>query len=131
MLKRRISLKLSDILVAFNVNDCQEGQAVIIFESIVYGRNTSYILNCQLCDADEIKQVVMEAPSGNCLVFILLVTIMVWTGVTYWPSTEPSIKKHVHPVEDIGISPWPVDVVEFGADAYAHRKQLYIKQLYN
>ena len=29
--------------------------------------------------------------------------------VTYWPSTEPSIKKQVHPVEDIGISPWPVD----------------------
>ena len=23
----------------------------------------------------------------------------------------------MHPVEDIGISPWPVDVVEFGADA--------------
>ena len=32
---------------------------------------------------------------------------------------------------DIGISPWPMDVVEFGADAYAHRKQVYIKQLYN
>ena len=31
----------------------------------------------------------------------------------------------MHPVEDIGISPWPVDVVEFGADAYTHRKQLY------
>ena len=49
--------------------------------------------------------------------------------VTYWPSAEPSIKKQVHPVEDIGISPWPVDVVEFGADAYANRKQ--VKQLYN
>ena len=58
------------------------------------------------------------------------------------PSTEPSIKrctcvnkrkkaKQVHPVEDIGISPWPVDVVEFGADAYAHRKQVGVKQLYN
>ena len=51
--------------------------------------------------------------------------------VTYWPSTESSIKKQVHPVEDIGISPWPVDVVEFGADAYAHRKQVGVKQLYN
>ena len=30
-------------------------------------------------------------------------------NVTYWPSTEPSIKKQVHLVEDIGISPWPVD----------------------
>ena len=39
--------------------------------------------------------------------------------------------KQVHPVEDIGISPWPVDVVEFGADAYAHRKQVCIRQLYN
>ena len=30
-------------------------------------------------------------------------------NVTYWPSTQPSIKKQVHPVEDIGVSPWPVD----------------------
>ena len=63
-------------------------------------------------------------------------------NVKYWPSTEPSIKrctcvnkrkkaKQVHPVEDIGISAWPVDVVEFGADAYAHRKQVGVKQLYN
>ena len=35
------------------------------------------------------------------------------------------------PVEDIGILPWPVDVVEFGADAYAHRKQVDVKQKYN
>ena len=35
--------------------------------------------------------------------------------VTYWPSTEMSIKKHVHPVEDIRVSPWPV--AEFGAIA--------------
>ena len=39
--------------------------------------------------------------------------------------------KQVHPFEDIGISPWPVDVVEFGADAYADRKQVDVKQLYN
>ena len=59
--------------------------------------------------------------------------------VAYWPSTEPSIKrctcvnkrkKQVHPVEDVGISPWPLDVVEFGADAYTHRKQADDKQLY-
>ena len=57
---------------------------------------------------------------------------------TYWPSTEQSIKrctfvtaKQVHPVEDIGISPWPVDVVEFGADAYGHWKQVDVRQLYN
>ena len=37
----------------------------------------------------------------------------------------------VHPVEDVGISPWPVDVVEFGADTYAHRKQVGVKLLYN
>ena len=37
----------------------------------------------------------------------------------------------MHPVKDIGISPWPVDVVEFGADAYAHRKQVNVRQLYN
>ena len=37
----------------------------------------------------------------------------------------------MHPVKDIGISPWPVDVVEFGADAYAHRKQVDVKKLYN
>ena len=59
-------------------------------------------------------------------------------SVAYWPSTEPSIKrytyvtaKQVHPGEDIGILPWPVDVVEFGADAYAHRKQMDFRQLYN
>ena len=39
--------------------------------------------------------------------------------------------KQVHPVEDIGISPWPVDVVEFGADAYAHWKQVDVRQLYS
>ena len=39
--------------------------------------------------------------------------------------------KQVDPVEGIGISPWPVDVVGFGADAYAHRKQVDVKQLYN
>ena len=39
--------------------------------------------------------------------------------------------KQVHQVEDIGISPWPVDLVEFGADAYAHRKHVSVKQLYN
>ena len=37
----------------------------------------------------------------------------------------------MHPVEDIGISLWPLDVVEFGADAYAHKKQVGVKQLYN
>ena len=37
----------------------------------------------------------------------------------------------MHPVENIRISPWPVDVVEFGDDAYAHRKQVYVRQLYN
>ena len=31
----------------------------------------------------------------------------------------------------MGISPWPVDVVEFGADLYAHRKKVNVKQLYN
>ena len=40
-------------------------------------------------------------------------------------------KKQVHLVEDVGISPSPVDVIEFGADAYAHRKQVDDKQLYN
>ena len=39
--------------------------------------------------------------------------------------------RQVPPVDDIGISPWPVDMVEFGADAYAHRKQVDVKQLYN
>ena len=34
----------------------------------------------------------------------------------------------MNPVEDFGISPWPVDVVEFGADAYAHKKQVEVKQ---
>ena len=59
-------------------------------------------------------------------------------SVTYWPSTEPSITRctcfavtQVHPVEDIGISSWPVDVVEFSAYVYAHRKQVGIRQLYN
>ena len=51
--------------------------------------------------------------------------------VTYWPLTEPSIKKQEHPVEDIGISPWLVDLIEFYADTYAHRKQVNVKQLYN
>ena len=37
----------------------------------------------------------------------------------------------MYPVEDVGLSLWPVDVVEFGADVYAHGKQVDIKQLYN
>ena len=37
----------------------------------------------------------------------------------------------MHPVKDIGISPSPVDMVELGADAYTHRKQVGVKQLYN
>ena len=57
--------------------------------------------------------------------------IYIYIYVTYWPSAEPSIKKQVYPVEDDGIAPWPVDVVEFGADAYAHRNQVNVKQLYN
>ena len=62
--------------------------------------------------------------------------------VTYWPSTEPSIKictcvnkqensETSASVEDIRISPWPVYVVEFGADTYAYRKQVDVRQLYN
>ena len=59
---------------------------------------------------------------------------------SYWPSTKPSIKrctcvnkrkKQAHPAEDVGISPWPMDVVEFGTYAYTHRKQVDAKQLYN
>ena len=72
--------------------------------------------------------------------YILNIRFVNTLCVAYWPSTEPSIKrctcvnyrkKQVHPVEDIGISPWPVDVVEFGANACAHRKQAGVKQLYN
>ena len=37
----------------------------------------------------------------------------------------------MHLVEDVGISPWPVEVIEFSVDAYAHRKQVDVKQLYN
>ena len=37
----------------------------------------------------------------------------------------------MHSVEDIGISTWAVGVFDFGADAYAHRKQTDVKQLYN
>ena len=56
--------------------------------------------------------------------------LYVWLVVTYWPSTEPSIKKRVHPVKDIGISPWPVDGwILCRCDA--HRKQVSIKHLYN
>ena len=35
-------------------------------------------------------------------------------------------RKLVHLVEDVGISPWPVDMVEFSTDAYAHGKQVDI-----
>ena len=37
----------------------------------------------------------------------------------------------MHPVEDIGISPSPEDVVEFSSDAYGHWKRVGVKQLYN
>ena len=50
--------------------------------------------------------------------------------VTYWPSPEPSIKKQVNPDEEIGILPWPVDVVEFDAHAHAHMKHVDVKQWY-
>ena len=40
--------------------------------------------------------------------------------VTYWPSTEPSIKKQMHPVEDITLTcGW----VEFGADTTPTRSR--------
>ena len=63
--------------------------------------------------------------------YITLSSTLTLSGstVTYWPLTQPSIKKQVHSVEDIGVSPWPVDMVEFGVDA--HRKQVGVKQLYN
>ena len=37
----------------------------------------------------------------------------------------------MHPVEDIAVSPRTMDAVEFGGDAYAHRKQVGVRQLYN
>ena len=40
--------------------------------------------------------------------------------VTYWPSTKPSIKKQVHPVEDITLT---CGRVEFGADATPTRSR--------
>ena len=40
--------------------------------------------------------------------------------VTYWPSTEPSIKKQVHPIEDITMT---CGRVEFGADATPTRSR--------
>ena len=63
--------------------------------------------------------------------FAQLFGLLWFLSVTYWPWTEPSIKKLVHPVEDIGIPPWTVDGAKFGADAYAHRKQVVVKQIYN
>ena len=42
------------------------------------------------------------------------------TLVTYWPLTEPSIKKQVHPVEDITLT---CGRVEFGADATPTRSR--------
>ena len=42
------------------------------------------------------------------------------TFVTYWPSTEPSIKKQVHPVEDITLT---CGRVEFSADATPTRNR--------
>ena len=40
--------------------------------------------------------------------------------VTYWPSTEPSIEKEVHPVEDITLT---YGQVEFGVDATPTRSR--------
>ena len=53
-------------------------------------------------------QVKLLEPSGCC------------TVVTYWPSTQPSIKKQVHPVEDITLT---YGRVEFGADATPTRSR--------
>ena len=49
--------------------------------------------------------------------------------VTYWPSTQPSIKKEVHPVEDIEDITFTWGRVEIGAIA-THTKQVDVKQLY-
>ena len=59
-----------------------------------------------------------------------IIYLYIWkkkTTVSYWPSTQPSIKKQVHPVEDIRVLLWRV---EFGA---LRRPQEVsdIKQLYN
>ena len=57
------------------------------------------------------------------------ITYSCWILTLNWAVNQET--KQVHPVEGIRISTWPVDVVEFAADAYAHRKQVGIKQLYN
>ena len=43
------------------------------------------------------------------ILLAIIIIIIIIINVTYWPSTEPSIKKQVHSIEDIGISPWPMD----------------------
>ena len=42
------------------------------------------------------------------------------TVVTYWPSTEPSIKRQVHPVEDVTLT---CGRIEFGTDAMPTRSK--------
>ena len=78
--------------------------------------------------------VAISKPGHPCLCFISCLCPKLRHDsicVKYWSSTEPSIKKQVNPVEDIRISPWPVDMVEFRADMYVHRKQVDVKLLYN
>ena len=45
--------------------------------------------------------------------------------VTYWPSTQSSIKKQVHPVEDITLTGW------IRCNCGAHKKHVVVKQFYN
>ena len=48
-------------------------------------------------------------------------TVIKWPlPVIYWPSTQPSIEKQVHPVEDITLT---CGQVEFGADAMPTRSR--------
>ena len=46
--------------------------------------------------------------------------VLDWNTVTYWPSTQPSIEKLVHPVKDITLT---CRRVEFGTDARPTRSR--------
>ena len=58
----------------------------------------------------------------NWTLYICCQDILVWF-VTYWPTTQPSIKKQLHPVEDIKDITLTCGRVEFGAHATPTRSR--------
>ena len=66
------------------VQETQEEKLIMKFSFSSYNRNISHILNSNLCDTREHRQLVMEAPSWKWLYIFGRLTSSMFTGGTCW-----------------------------------------------